>query len=231
MMGGVIFMNPRKLSLQNREKRALLAEANKEIYERILQYVRTANLTEHQLEEVLLDVLDHLLEAQEQGKTAHDVFGKDPKAYCHELIDVLPKQTFWQRLSSSLFVYAAMLCLLFVGDSISSYILNHLESKEQAFVFNPLGIILIIACTSIFVFFGPKFLRKTAFMKAGEGFLLLIGVPAFLFVMLISAASKGYMEIKEAQSFTIAMPFWVGIVLSISFAILYKLLSTKTSTM
>ena len=38
------------------------------------------------MEELLLEILDHLLEAQEDGKTAHDIFGEDLKAYCDELI-------------------------------------------------------------------------------------------------------------------------------------------------
>jgi DNA-binding ferritin-like protein (Dps family) len=224
-------MNPRKLSLHNREKRALLTEENKEIYERMLQYVRSANLTEHHLEEVLIDVLDHLLEAQEYGRTAHDVFGKDPQAYCDELIDVLPKQTFWQWLTSSLWIYAAILSFLFIGDSISSYVLNYLEAKEQAFIFNPLGIILILACTLIVVLFGPKVLQRLTFFQQEKRPIRLVFIAATSFVILQSVGTRGYMAIKNAELFTISLPFWIGIVLSIIFAISAKFLSRKSSTM
>jgi hypothetical protein len=36
-------------------------------------------------------MLDHLIEAQAEGRSAKDLFGDDPAAYCRELVSELPK--------------------------------------------------------------------------------------------------------------------------------------------
>ena len=45
------------------------------------------------MEELLLEILDHLIEAQAENKNAYDIFGNDLQSYCDELIVALPAQT------------------------------------------------------------------------------------------------------------------------------------------
>uniref|UniRef100_C5D3X7 DUF1129 domain-containing protein n=1 Tax=Geobacillus sp. (strain WCH70) TaxID=471223 RepID=C5D3X7_GEOSW len=86
-------MNAKDLAVLNNEKRKQLNEHNRNYYEDMLVYIRShLLLSEQQSEELLMELLDHLLEAQKHGKSAEDVFGKDPKAYCDELIGQLPKE-------------------------------------------------------------------------------------------------------------------------------------------
>jgi uncharacterized membrane-anchored protein len=86
-------MNAKDLIAFNNEKRKQLNEHNRNYYEDMLVYIRShLLLSEQQSEELLMELLDHLLEAQKHGKSAEDVFGKDPKAYCDELIRQLPKE-------------------------------------------------------------------------------------------------------------------------------------------
>ncbi|MBB3870387.1 DUF1129 family protein [Parageobacillus toebii NBRC 107807] len=86
-------MNAKDLIALNNEKRKQLNEHNRNYYEDMLVYIRShLLLSEQQSEELLMELLDHLLEAQKHGKSAEDVFGKDPKAYCDELIGQLPKE-------------------------------------------------------------------------------------------------------------------------------------------
>ncbi|WP_143416220.1 DUF1129 family protein [Geobacillus sp. E263] len=86
-------MNAKDLVKLNNEKRKQLNEHNRNYYEDMLVYIRShLLLSEQQSEELLMELLDHLLEAQKHGKSAEDVFGKDPKAYCDELIRQLPKE-------------------------------------------------------------------------------------------------------------------------------------------
>jgi uncharacterized membrane-anchored protein len=86
-------MNAKDLIALNNEKRKQLNEHNRNYYEDMLVYIRShLLLSEQQSEELLMELLDHLLEAQKHGKSAEDVFGKDPKAYCDELIRQLPKE-------------------------------------------------------------------------------------------------------------------------------------------
>jgi uncharacterized membrane-anchored protein len=86
-------MNAKDLIALNNEKRKQLNEHNRNYYGNMLVYIRShLLLSEQQSEELLMELLDHLLEAQKHGKNAEDVFGKDPKAYCDELIRQLPKE-------------------------------------------------------------------------------------------------------------------------------------------
>ena len=56
-------------------KRELLTTENEAAYGDMLIYLRLTSVPQKQMEELLLEILDHLLEAQEDGKTAHDIFG------------------------------------------------------------------------------------------------------------------------------------------------------------
>ncbi|MFC7685153.1 DUF1129 family protein [Ureibacillus sp. GCM10028918] len=89
----------KELVQQNNEKRKILTPENQEYYENMLVYIRTNALKgERATEEVLLEMLDHLLEAQREGKKAEDVFGKSPKELAEEIIKTLPKESFKDML-------------------------------------------------------------------------------------------------------------------------------------
>ncbi|MCH1624030.1 DUF1129 family protein [Ferdinandcohnia quinoae] len=86
-------MNATKLIEENNRKRELLTPENEVYYSDMLVYIRLQFLiSEQQSEEVLMELLDHLLEGQEAGKTAKDIFGSNPKAYADEIIELLPKE-------------------------------------------------------------------------------------------------------------------------------------------
>ena len=86
-------MNVKELIKQNNEKREHLNEENKKYYTDLMLYIRTKlTLSEKQAEEVLMEMLEHLLEAQEEGKSANQVFGKNPKQFADELIEQLPEE-------------------------------------------------------------------------------------------------------------------------------------------
>lgn len=95
-------MNAKDLIQLNNEKRKQLNQHNEEYYSKMLIYIRShLTLSEQQSEELLMELLDHLLEAQNKGKTAEEVFGEDPKEYCDELIRQLPKE---KRMSAAFFI-------------------------------------------------------------------------------------------------------------------------------
>ncbi len=78
---------------ENNDKRQLLNAQNEKIYEDLLLYIRTdLRVSEHAAEELLMDLLDHLIEAQEKGKDAQGLFGDSPKAYADELIANMPTE-------------------------------------------------------------------------------------------------------------------------------------------
>ncbi|WP_010273191.1 DUF1129 family protein [Paenibacillus senegalensis] len=78
---------------QNNELRPQLNPENEKLYSDILIYIRTdLRVASLESEQLLLDLLHHLLEAQEEGRTAREVIGDDPKVYADELINELPNE-------------------------------------------------------------------------------------------------------------------------------------------
>ena len=85
-------MTAQKMNNKNNQIRNQLNEHNLKIYEDALIYVRLSNLSEFETESLLLEILDHILQAQKDGKTAEDIMGSDVKAYCNELIENIPRE-------------------------------------------------------------------------------------------------------------------------------------------
>lgn len=86
-------MNAKELIKENNDKRKLLSKENEAYYGDLMVYIRLhITISEQQTEELLMELLDHLIEAQRAGKSAEEVFGNNPKAYCDEMIKQLPKE-------------------------------------------------------------------------------------------------------------------------------------------
>lgn len=97
----------------NNEKRKQLNEKNLKDYEDMLVYIRLSTTkSEQQTEEILLELLDHILIAQKEGKSVRDVFGEDLKTYAQELIDEIPEETRKKQ-----FKFAGRLILIFLAVS------------------------------------------------------------------------------------------------------------------
>ena len=83
----------KSLVKQNNERRKLLNAENAAYYENLLVYIRSSLLKDDRAtEEVLVELLEHLLSAQQDGKTAEEVFGKAPKELADEIIAGLPDE-------------------------------------------------------------------------------------------------------------------------------------------
>lgn len=86
-------MKAKQLIEENNRKQEMLTKENEKYYSDMLIYIRLQlALSEQQSEEVLMELLDHLIEAQNEGKTAKDIFGPNPKLYADEIIENLPKE-------------------------------------------------------------------------------------------------------------------------------------------
>ncbi|MCK0472837.1 DUF1129 family protein [Halalkalibacter sp. APA_J-10(15)] len=107
-------MNAKDLVKQNNEKRKELTEENRNYYEDMLIYIRLSyNKSEEETEVILTELLDHLLEAQNEGRTAEDVFGHNPKEYTNEIIGELPKMVTRERI-----LFGVMALFYFLSASI-----------------------------------------------------------------------------------------------------------------
>ena len=165
---------------ENNQKRELLHEENLGLYEEFLMYIRTDLRVDEQAgEEVLMDLLDHLLEAQEENKGVSNLFGESPQAYANEVIEALPKE---KKRNAALFIFSQVLSLagwFSIMFGVVSLIMSFFQEVDTAI---PLGNLLVIF-GSVVVFslsavsvvfkivrtslFGPKKKRVLGYVKAG----------------------------------------------------------------
>nr|WP_252187709.1 DUF1129 family protein [Anaeromonas frigoriresistens] len=140
----------------NNEKREKLTEENRKYYEKILIYIRVS-LAKRELEteEILSELLDHLLDAQYKGKSAKEVFGDNPKEYADEIVRELPKinlKDTMSLLSSGLLVFIAS-ALLFsgIGDLFIYFVVDLNVLTKEIFIGSLLleSILSIILATTL----------------------------------------------------------------------------------
>ncbi len=153
----------------NNERRKQLNDENRKYYEEMIIYLRMSSVAQRKVEELLLEMLDHLLMAQQQGRTAKEVFGADPEAYCKEVVQSLDKQSlfYFPRFA---FIFSVGLYVIFIIDGLYRLtidpLLHHffgIPLKEgfaiDSFILPVFG--------SFLVEFMMFFLRKSTFKSLG----------------------------------------------------------------
>ncbi|WP_166239193.1 DUF1129 family protein [Paenibacillus turpanensis] len=122
-------MNTKELIRLNNEKRKQLTAENAAYYEKLLVYVRAEMLlSEQRSEELLMELLDHLLDAQAEGKSANQIFGSDPQQYCRDLIGSLPKENTKNAAGFVIFLllqFAAWMLLTYGGVMVIQNMMGH----------------------------------------------------------------------------------------------------------
>lgn len=102
---------------ENANLQKQLQGANKRYYEDLLVYVRLNSMAknERQTEEMLLGILQDILEAQQNGVSAQDYFGKNPQPIADELLKQLPNDA-KQMVKISLLAVLAYFAVVFIGS-------------------------------------------------------------------------------------------------------------------
>ncbi|MGM8215373.1 DUF1129 family protein [Bacillaceae bacterium W0354] len=182
-------MDANSLIKENNEKRKQLSKENLKWYEDMLVYIRLSfDKSEQETEEVLTEILDHLLEAQADGKTAQDVYGHYPKMYANEILGELPKMITKKRmmfLFMIIFYFLAAAALgSFLFDLISFYIFKAGEIIKTYYLGTEIVILVLsISFAFLFLYIVIQFLRWTCFRNLNnvlEFFLLwILGVLSF----------------------------------------------------
>ena len=85
-------MKTNKIIERNAELQEHLTKENKKYYGNLLVYIRVMSLIrdEKKSEEMLLEILEDILEAQEHGQSAEHYLGKNPKQVADNIIKELP---------------------------------------------------------------------------------------------------------------------------------------------
>ncbi|MDN4493893.1 DUF1129 family protein [Ureibacillus aquaedulcis] len=203
-------MTVKEIIKQNNEKRESLTPENKEYYENMLVYIRTNPMaSERATEEVLLEMLDHLLEAQSEGKSAVDVFGKTPKELAEEIIKTLPKESFKDMRDFVL----EMLFTLF-GWYLAIGGLFPLIAKQNQTVHSGsllLTGILLISSVVVLLYFLFGVIKRNAFedkrKKNKVGWFL-----GILFILLfVSGVGVHFIVEPFGPTFTVSYPLQFGL--------------------
>ncbi|CAM3767102.1 MULTISPECIES: DUF1129 family protein [Paenibacillus] len=115
-------MNTKQMIKENNRLQDAMKPDNLSYYQDMVVYIRSSSVQESKGEELLLEIAQHLLDAQAKGKTAEEVFGSDPESYCKELVEQLPKMKGLNRLQYHLMIPWIALTWFFFVQALVGFI-------------------------------------------------------------------------------------------------------------
>lgn len=189
------FMNKDNLIKRNNKLRKNLNSENKQYYENLLVYIRGKSIfnREKDVEQLLLDILHDLINAQNNGQSPECYFGKDPKSLADESLQALPKYFFDNFKLACYIIFGYVLFFTIPNIVIPSYKLD----LGNLIIFGTLGFILSV----ITLWLVGKETYQTNKLKKYTSYTLEI----MIFVLLLI----GSVFFKTPLSFT--LPGWWGI--------------------
>ncbi|PQZ58703.1 hypothetical protein CQZ94_05170 [Bacillus sp. MYb209] len=220
-------MTEKEMVKLNNKKRKLLTPENESAYGDMLIYLRFTSVPQKQMEELLLEILDHLLEAQEDGKNAHDIFGEDLKAYCDELITSSEHQNSFQQAAVIGFAVSLLLAIQIGYDTFTTLMQKlFTDTNHLGIPFSIPGTILSAIVLTIGSFITFSLFRRFSFtiLVSWQQKVLLILSVFIPFVL--SVFSNVFFKTQPYLFYNLSI--WQGALVTLSFYILYKFLY-KTS--
>ncbi|SDS84053.1 Protein of unknown function [Paenibacillaceae bacterium GAS479] len=170
---------------ENNRLRVNLNNENKQYYEEMILYIRTSDIGQHKAEELLLEILQHLLQAQTEGRSASQVFGSQPAEYCRELVKQLPKPRISERLSTIALILWASLTWAFLlpalQGSLGLLLGRSIEEASQLYLSSILSQILLSVSVIWLIF---RLLNRSSFTSRNGQFNWMIIVSYVGCVML-----------------------------------------------
>ncbi|MGN4726322.1 DUF1048 domain-containing protein [Bacillus cereus group sp. MYBK181-1] len=220
-------MTEKEMVQLNDKKRKLLTPENEAAYGDMLIYLRLTSVPQKQMEELLLEILDHLVEAQEDGKTAHDIFGEDLKAYCDELINSSEHQNSFQQAAVIGFAVSLLLAVQIGYDTFTTLMQKLFSNTNTSGIpFSIPGTILSAIVLTIGAFITFSLFRRFSFTilvswKQKALLLLSVFIP-----FVLSVFANVFFKTKPYLFYNLSI--LQGALITLSFYILYKFLY-KTS--
>ncbi|MED0988827.1 DUF1129 family protein [Bacillus nitratireducens] len=222
-------MKAKDLVELNNKKRELLTPENESAYGDMLVYLRLSNVPERQMEELLLEILDHLIEAQTENKNAYDIFGDDLQSYCDELISASPTQTKLEKTSLIGFAISLLLAIQFGIDAIISFFMFLFEKNNtlSSPPFSILGTTLSVSLIILGILFILYLLKRYSFdQKMNWKRRILFG---FAFATPFCSAIFLNIYFQKQPYLIYHLTFWQNALIAILFYFLYKLLYKKSN--
>lgn len=222
-------MTEKEMVQLNNKKRNLLTPENEAAYGDMLVYLRISSVPEQQMEELLLEILDHLIEAQAENKSAYDIFGSDLQSYCDELISALPTQTKLEKTSLIGFSVSLLLAIQFGIDAIISFFILSFRNNAEQFtpVFSIPGTTLSVSLIILGILLILYLLKRYSFdQKINWKRRILFG---FAFATPFCASIFLHVYFKKQPYLIYHLTFWQNALIAILFFILYKLLYKQSN--
>lgn len=209
----------KQLAKQNNKYREQLSLENKAYYEDILLYMRTFGFFYEELEteQHLMTILQDILEAQKNGESAEEYFGKKPK----EIVDQLTKE-FNNPSWKSIFKISGWIFLISIFYTItSSFTRPSLQVNVFILLLN--GILSLASVYGLLKMLHLSIYVKKQFPKFIRFFVLWIMVMisfCLFFLIQLFAPKQGIIKIGS--------PFdWITILVIIIMAIVYVIFKKK----
>lgn len=223
-------MKAKDLIEENNVKRKQLDEENLEYYEEMLIYIRLSfSKSEQETEEILSEMLDHLLEAQEEGKTAEEVFGNDPKQYANEIVGELPqmmtKETISLVVMGILYFLSATLFFGTVFNLVIYFVFDKGALVREYYVGSvALHTIVSIPIAFLLLYMIVYYLRWSCFKKINK-------VLEFFIFWIFGAVSIGLFMINiyliPDFGSVISMPLYAILIIAIILFIAARIIQKK----
>lgn len=115
-------MKKQQMIRENNRLQEQMTPSNLKYYEDMVIYIRTSPVNEIQGEELLLEIGQHLLEAQRNSKSAEEVFGSEPVTYCEKLVQNLPKQKGLSQLQYNIMIPWVALTWFFFAQALMGFV-------------------------------------------------------------------------------------------------------------
>lgn len=177
------------LQRENKELEKHIHSENDEIYTNMIVNLRGSNASLLQQEIVRNDIAQMMLDAQERGQTAKDVFGKNPEAVTQEIMAELPslstKEILLQRFLQVLQIFCIMMFIYIVRDTIL-YGIGRLVEPMLTLTFGDIVNMVLIGAFSVGL---VNYIIRTSWNEETNKEKIVVGLLFALFILLFFASS------------------------------------------
>ncbi|OAB36064.1 DUF1129 family protein [Paenibacillus glacialis] len=134
---------------ENNRLREQMTPGNKDYFEDIVVYFRTSDVDQIQSEQLLLELAHQLLEAQEQGINARQLFGPNAEEYSRIKVQILPKRKTIEGIQYYVMIPWIALTIFFFMESLVGFVAQWLGDSLDNFNRISLLSLIIIALGSV----------------------------------------------------------------------------------
>lgn len=134
---------------ENNRLREQMTPANKDYFEDVVVYFRTSNVDSLQGEQLLIEMAHQLLDAQEKGITAHQLFGPDADEFSRNKVDTLPKKKTIEGIQYYVMIPWIALSLFFLMEALVGFVVQLLDGPMNDFNRISLLSLIIVALGSV----------------------------------------------------------------------------------